>query len=121
MKYAARTKRVTGRGAAGWGVHSEAMRLREAGHDVIMLTVGDPDQAPPEKLIEATIAALRAHQTGYARIIGTQQLRELIAARHQHRTANPVSPTMSPSCRAPKAVSIARYNASPAPVTRSLC
>ncbi|MBV9252387.1 MAG: arginine--pyruvate aminotransferase AruH, partial [Acetobacteraceae bacterium] len=67
MKYSARTKRVTGRGAAGWGVHSEAMRLREAGHDVIMLTVGDPDQAPPEKLIEATIAALRAHQTGYAR------------------------------------------------------
>src|SRR5215469_5447160 len=89
MKYSARTKRVTGRGAAGWGVHSEAMRLREAGHDVIMLTVGDPDQAPPEKLIEATIAALRAHQTGYARIIGTQQLRELIAARHQHRTGQP--------------------------------
>src|SRR5438270_5368856 len=89
MKYSARTKRVTGRAAGAWGVHSEAVRLREAGHDVIMLTVGDPDQAPPEKLIEATVAALWAHQTGYARIIGTQQLRELIAARYQRRTGQP--------------------------------
>ncbi|TMJ64983.1 MAG: pyridoxal phosphate-dependent aminotransferase, partial [Alphaproteobacteria bacterium] len=89
MKYSARTKRVTGRAAGAWGVHSEAVRLREAGHDIIMLTVGDPDQAPPEKLIEATVAALWAHQTGYAQIIGTQQLRELIAARYQRRTGQP--------------------------------
>jgi arginine:pyruvate transaminase len=97
------------------------MRLREAGHDVIMLTVGDPDQAPPEKLIEATIAALRTHQTGYAWIIGAQHLRELFAACHQRRTGQPCTADNVTVAPGAKAVSIARYNASPAPATRSLC
>ena len=86
MQFSPLTGRVAGRGAAAWAVHQEAIRLREAGHDVIALTVGDPDQAPPEALIETTVAALRAHRTGYARLIGEPRLRELIAARHQRRT-----------------------------------
>jgi len=86
MQYSALTERVAGRGAGAWEIHRQAQLLREAGHDVIALTVGDPDQAPPEPLIEATIAALREHRTGYARMIGGDRLRELIAARHQRRT-----------------------------------
>jgi arginine:pyruvate transaminase len=86
MQYSALTERVAGRGAGAWGIHREAHLLREAGHDVIALTVGDPDQDPPAPLIEATIAALRAHRTGYARMIGAEPLREAIAARHQRRS-----------------------------------
>ena len=62
------------------------MRLRDAGADVIFLTIGDPDQAPPETLIEATVAALREHRTGYSPTIGYPALREAIAARHARRT-----------------------------------
>ena len=89
MQYSALTERVAGRGAGGWEIHREALLLREAGHDVIALTVGDPDQDPPAPLIEATIAALRAHRTGYARMIGAEPLREAIAARHRRRTGQP--------------------------------
>lgn len=108
MRYSALTDRVAGRGAGAWEVHRRAIELREAGRDVIVLTVGDPDQAPPEVLIETTVAALRAHRTGYARMIGTLSLREAIAARH----------ATSSSCRAPRAGCIARCNASPARATR---
>jgi len=80
MQYSSLTDRVAGRGAGAWEVHRRAIELREAGHDVIALTVGDPDQAPPEVLIETTVAALRAHRTGYSRMIGTQPLREAIYA-----------------------------------------
>ncbi|HZQ13374.1 MAG TPA: pyridoxal phosphate-dependent aminotransferase, partial [Pseudolabrys sp.] len=59
------TERVAGTGAAAWTIHQAAARLRDAGEDVIFLTVGDPDQAPPAPVIEATVAALRAHRTGY--------------------------------------------------------
>jgi arginine:pyruvate transaminase len=59
----------------------EAARRRDAGEDVILLTVGDPDQDPPAAMIEATIAALRAHHTGYGRILGAPALRAAIAAR----------------------------------------
>jgi arginine:pyruvate transaminase len=89
MRYSALTERVAGRGAGAWAIHMEASRLRQAGHELIMLTVGDPDQAPPAALIEATVTALRAGRTGYSRTIGMQPLREAIAERHTARTGQP--------------------------------
>jgi arginine:pyruvate transaminase len=41
MQYSSLTERVAGRGAGAWEVHCRAIELREAGHDVIALTVGD--------------------------------------------------------------------------------
>jgi arginine:pyruvate transaminase len=77
---------VTTRGAAAWRGHIEAAKLREAGHDVIMLTIGDPDQAPPGPVIEATVDALRRHRTGYSATIGYPRVRAAIAARFARRT-----------------------------------
>jgi arginine:pyruvate transaminase len=81
--------RISGRSAGPWRVHVEAARLRDAGHDVISLTVGDPDQEPPATVIEATIDALRRRNTGYSGIIGYPRVREAIAARFQRRTGRP--------------------------------
>ena len=41
--------RIAARGADAWSIHMEAARLRDQGQDVIFLTVGDPDQAPPAR------------------------------------------------------------------------
>jgi arginine:pyruvate transaminase len=92
MRYAPLVERVAGRGAGAWAVHIEAARRRDAGEDVIFLTVGDPDQAPPEAVIEATVAALRRHRTGYAAVIGYPALREAIAARVARRTGQKCGP-----------------------------
>ncbi len=89
MRFSALTERVARTGTGGWAVHQDAMRLRDAGADVIFLTIGDPDQAPPEALIEATVAALRDHRTGYSPTVGYPALREAIAARHARRTGQP--------------------------------
>ncbi|RWX35218.1 pyridoxal phosphate-dependent aminotransferase [Rhizobium leguminosarum] len=40
-------------------------RLRSEGRDIISLTVGEPDFAPPQAVIEAMQDALRRGQTGY--------------------------------------------------------
>jgi arginine:pyruvate transaminase len=69
----------------------EAARLRDQGQDVIFLTVGDPDQAPPQPVIDATIDALRRHRTGYSSIIGYPSVRAAIAARFERRTGQPCS------------------------------
>src|SRR5437879_13901898 len=89
MRYAPLVERIAGRGASAWNVRMEARRRGEAGEDVIFLTVGDPDQDPPAAVIEATVAALRAHRTGYAPTIGYPALREAIAARVERRTGQP--------------------------------
>jgi arginine:pyruvate transaminase len=81
--------RIAAPGADAWSIQMEAARLRDQGRDVIFLTVGDPDQAPPEPVIDATIDALRRHRTGYSSIIGYPRVREAIAARVQRRTERP--------------------------------
>ena len=62
MRFSPRVDRLSGSGSDAWSVHIEARRRREAGEDIIFLTVGDPDQEPPEVVIEATVAALRQHR-----------------------------------------------------------
>ena len=89
MRFSPLVDRVAGKGAGAWGIHFEAMRQRDAGRDIILLTVGDPDQPPPEPVIEATIDALRRHRTGYAPIVGFPEVRRAIAARVERRTGHP--------------------------------
>jgi arginine:pyruvate transaminase len=92
MRYAPLVGRVAGRGAGAWDTHIEARRREAAGDDIIFLTVGDPDQDPPESEIEATVAALRAGRTGYSAIVGYPALREAIAARVARRSGRPCAP-----------------------------
>jgi arginine:pyruvate transaminase len=89
MRFSPLVGRVAGRGSAAWDVHVEARRRQQAGEDVIFLTVGDPDQEPPETVIDATVAALRDGRTGYAPTIGYPALREAIAARVARRSGQP--------------------------------
>ncbi len=86
MRYAPLVERITGKGAAAWEIHFDGERRRDSGEDIIFLTVGDPDQDPPAAIIEATVAALRQHRTGYAPIVGYPAVREAIAARVARRT-----------------------------------
>jgi arginine:pyruvate transaminase len=86
MRYSPLVERIGGRGAGAWAIHAEAARRRDAGEDIIFLTVGDPDQEPPAAVIEATVAALRQHRTGYAPVLGYPAVREAIAARVARRS-----------------------------------
>ena len=89
MRLADRVKRIGGEGAHAWAIHFTALAQVEAGRDVILLTVGDPDQPPPGVVIEETVRALRAGRTGYAPITGYPALRAAIAARVARRSGQP--------------------------------
>ena len=89
MRFSPLVDRIAGEETGAWRVHAEGMRRREAGHDVIFLTIGDPDQAAPEAVIDATIEALRRNRTGYTPIIGYPQVRTAVAERMQRRTGRP--------------------------------
>lgn len=56
-----------------------AFALREAGRDIISLSIGEPDFATPPHVIAAAKAALDAGETRYTAIAGTQRLREAAA------------------------------------------
>ena len=86
MRFSPLVDRIAGKGAEAWRIHFDAARQRAQGRDVIFLTVGDPDQAPPQAVIDRTIDALRRRRTGYSPIVGLPELRAAIAARVARRS-----------------------------------
>jgi arginine:pyruvate transaminase len=86
MRFAPLVGRVAGRGAGAWSIHFDAAKLRATGRDVILLTVGDPDQEPPAAVIDATVDALRRHRTGYSAIVGLPEVRAAVAERVARRS-----------------------------------
>ena len=89
MRFSPRVDNFSGPGSGAWSIQQEAALLRDSGHDVIFLTIGDPDQPTPAPVIKATIDALRRGRTGYAPTIGYPQLRAAIAKRFADRTRQP--------------------------------
>jgi len=91
VRFSPLVDRIAGEETGAWRVHAEGVRRREAGHEVIFLTVGDPDQAAPAPVLDATIEALRRNRTGYSPIIGYPQVRTAVAERMHRRTGQPCS------------------------------
>jgi arginine:pyruvate transaminase len=71
---------ITPSGKDGWEVHVEAVARKEAGEDILMLSVGDHDFDTPSQTVEACVAAVRAGHHHYTQIAGIPALREAMAA-----------------------------------------
>ena len=63
-------------------VLAEANRLRDAGHDVVSLAVGQPSDPAPRAVREAAERALRAGNAGYTDALGIAPLRKAISAHY---------------------------------------
>ncbi len=74
----------------GWSVHTRALRERQAGEDVIVLSVGDPDFDTPPAITERAIEALREGHTHYTPAGGIRPLREAIAESEGRRLGRDV-------------------------------
>jgi len=91
MRFASRVDALGGKTVSAWDIHFAAFAAKQRGEDVILLSVGDPDFATPEPIVEAAVAALRAGDTHYTEIPGRPALRAAIAGDHQNRTGQDVT------------------------------
>ena len=62
-------------------ITARAKELQAAGHDVVNFAAGEPDFDTPDFIKEAAIKAIQSGQTKYTPSVGTQELREAIAAK----------------------------------------
>lgn len=62
-------------------ITQKARALKAEGRDIISLSAGEPDFDTPEFIKEAAIAAIRAGETKYTDVAGTQALRKAVADR----------------------------------------
>jgi arginine:pyruvate transaminase len=86
MKYSNLVERISGDGADAWNTHYAAAAARSAGESVVILSVGDPDVATPQPVLERAIEALRSGDTHYTAVTGREPLRAAIAAVHRQRS-----------------------------------
>ncbi len=91
MRFSDLTQRIAGDGAAAWDIHYRALALREQGHDILLLSVGDPDFDTPAPIVQAAIDSLLAGNTHYADVRGKRTLRDAIARRQQARSGQAVT------------------------------
>jgi len=71
-----------GEEAGAWAIHGNARRRQHAGEDLLVLSIGDHDFTTDDRIVEATVASLRAGNHHYTRSIGIQPLRAAAAAFH---------------------------------------
>jgi arginine:pyruvate transaminase len=90
MKYASLVERLQGKRTTAWEIHHAAQVARANGEDVIVLSVGDPDFATPEVIVERAVDALRAGDTHYTAVVGREPLRAAIAREHSRTTGRTV-------------------------------
>jgi arginine:pyruvate transaminase len=70
---------ITPSGKDGWEVHFAAMNRKQAGEDIIMLSVGDHDFDTPAETVEACVTAVRGGHHHYTQLPGIPRLREAMA------------------------------------------
>ena len=86
MKYSSLVERLQGKRTSAWEIHHAAQQARARGEDVIVLSVGDPDFATPEAIVERAVEALRGGDTHYTTVVGREPLRAAIAREHTRTT-----------------------------------
>ncbi len=77
---------ILGAGKSGWEVHFTALARKNAGEDILMLSIGDHDFATPDASVEACVSALRAGHHHYTALAGMVRLRNAMAAVSQRST-----------------------------------
>lgn len=70
---------ITPSGKDGWEVHFAAMTRKQAGEDIIMLSVGDHDFDTPAETVEAAVRYVRGGYHHYTQLPGLPRLREAMA------------------------------------------
>jgi len=90
MRFAEITERLAHLGGAKWDVHSRARRMVAEGHEVIELTIGEPDVSTPGALIDVAAAAMRSGRTGYSNGRGEPALLCALARRYSQRSGRTI-------------------------------
>mgnify|MGYP001306990633 CR=1 FL=1 len=80
LKVANRINRIEP--SATMAVVAEADKLRQAGVDVVDLSVGEPHFSTPQHIKDAAIAAINGDFTRYTAVGGTAELKDAILQRH---------------------------------------
>ena len=91
MRYATITDRLADLGGEKWQLHSLGRQRKAEGHDVIEMTIGEPDVPTPLELIEVASAAMFAGRTSYSNGRGEAALLNVLATHYSALADRPIT------------------------------
>jgi arginine:pyruvate transaminase len=91
MRYASITERLSGLGSGKWEIHERGRKMRAQGKPLIELTIGEPDIAPDERLLDACNTAMRSGRTRYSNGRGEPPLLAAVARKYALRSGREVT------------------------------
>lgn len=91
MKYASVTTNLAGLGSDKWILHAAAQERAAQGHDILNLTIGEPDVPTPVDLIDAACASMQSGRTGYSNGRGEDALLDALATRYSDRLGRTIA------------------------------
>ena len=98
MKFSKLTDRISDLGSDKWLLHLEARKLKKNNPNIIELTIGEPDQPPPEELIEKCCDSMRSGRTKYSNGRGEEILLDALVQKYQKRTPSRIPFKSATSC-----------------------
>ena len=66
MRLAKIADRVAGLGSDKWAVHFEGKQRRDAGEELIFLSIGEPDLPPAGAILDVAAKQMKAGRTRYS-------------------------------------------------------
>lgn len=75
-----------------WSIHYDAVARQAAGEDVILMSVGDPDFATPEYIIEQVVDSIHANRTHYSPAQGEPAMLQALAELESNGTGRSFTP-----------------------------
>jgi arginine:pyruvate transaminase len=91
MKLAKIAENVQGLGAEKWAVHLEGRRLAATGEDLIFLSIGEPDAAPPKAILDVAAQQMYAGRLRYSAGQGEPNLREALSRHYTKQTGRQIT------------------------------
>ena len=84
------TQRLAQPGSDVWAVHYDALSRKQAGENIILLSVGDPDFDTPPYISEYVIQQINQGRTHYSPAAGELELRQTIADMESKNVGHPI-------------------------------
>lgn len=85
MRYASITDRLANLGSGRWALHFTARRMKAEGEDIIELTIGEPDLAPDQRLLDEASRAMHSGRIGYSNGRGEPAVLKALVEKYSKR------------------------------------
>lgn len=82
--------RFSGPRSSAWDIADRAYALEDSGHDIIHMSIGDPDLDTPRIIRDAAISALNNGRTHYSAVPGEMSFRKAVAEHASRMYGKPV-------------------------------